>query len=65
MRAGGNDILTEMAPRPHFFSLSHFGENDPSTKFAPLHPRRCELIFGFAQRRQARKGREETQTVTR
>jgi hypothetical protein len=37
MRAGRSDILTEMAPHPVFDRLPHFGENDPSTEFAPPH----------------------------
>jgi hypothetical protein len=65
MQAGESDIMSEMAPYPHFSRLPHFGENDPSSKFASLHQTRCELISGFTQSRQARKGREETETVTR
>jgi hypothetical protein len=55
-RGGDSDIMSDMAPRPHFFCLPRFGENDPSTEFAPLHRRRCELNSGFTERRQARKG---------
>jgi hypothetical protein len=34
------------------------------TEFDP-RLRRCELIFGFTQRRHARKARQEPKTITR
>ena len=36
MRADNSDILTDMAPRPHFFCLPHFEENDPRRKSHPF-----------------------------
>jgi hypothetical protein len=37
-RVGGSDILTEMADSHPLLHLPRFEENDPSTKFPPLHP---------------------------
>jgi hypothetical protein len=36
MRAGESDIVTEMAPRPYFYRLPHFEENDLSRNSHPF-----------------------------
>jgi hypothetical protein len=36
MGAGHNDILTEMAPRPHFLHFARFGWNDLSRNSHPF-----------------------------
>jgi hypothetical protein len=35
-RAGNSDILTDIAPRPHFFTLPDFEENDLSRNSYPF-----------------------------
>jgi hypothetical protein len=38
-RAGGSDILTDIASPPTLLQPAPFGSDDPSTKFVPLHRR--------------------------
>jgi hypothetical protein len=54
IRAVHSDIVTEMAPHPNFYRLPHFGENDPSTEFAPLHRMRWAARIAALFQRQGR-----------